>query len=69
MFVGKRHGKGEGVIFSLPASDFCNKPSTDEHGFYTGGWKNNMRFASLAVLCFLTVRHCGEKQSSVNLVE
>lgn len=49
MFVGKRHGRGEGVIFSFP--QFCNKPSTDDHGFYTGGWKNNMRFASLTVQC------------------
>ena len=49
MSVGKRHGRGEGIIFSFP--QFCIKPSTDDHGFYTGGWKNNMRFASLNVQC------------------
>ena len=40
--AGQRHGKGEGLIFSL--SDGSH--STAQHGFYIGGWKNNMRFDS-----------------------
>ncbi|XP_078372534.1 uncharacterized protein LOC144656167 isoform X2 [Oculina patagonica] len=36
---GKRHGKGECLIFSLPGND----QAVVEHGFYSGRWKNNMR--------------------------
>ncbi|KAL9969405.1 hypothetical protein ACROYT_G021622 [Oculina patagonica] len=41
-YKGKRHGKGEGLILSLP----CNSPATPGHGFYSGEWKNNMRHGS-----------------------
>ena len=35
--AGKRHGKGEGLIVT---------DSTAHNGFYSGGWKHNMRFQS-----------------------
>lgn len=38
---GKRHGKGEGLILSVPLVG--SSPGTIENGFYSGGWKNNMR--------------------------
>ena len=39
---GKRHGKGEGLIVSSTGLNH----STANRGFYCGGWKHNMRFAS-----------------------
>lgn len=38
-YSGKRHGKGEGLIFPVPGSNH----SAAEQGFYIGGWKHNMR--------------------------
>lgn len=40
--AGKRHGKGEGLILSVPLVG--SSPGTIENGFYSGGWKNNMRY-------------------------
>ena len=43
LYSGKRHGKGEGLIFSFNSTQSTPNYFAAEHGFYTGGWKHNMR--------------------------
>ena len=43
VYSGKRQGKGEGLIFSFNSTQSTPNYFAAEHGFYTGGWKHNMR--------------------------
>ena len=36
-----RNGEGEGFILTVPVKS--DSPEVNEHGFYIGGWRNNMR--------------------------
>ena len=63
VYSGKRHGKGEGLIFSFNSTQSTPNYFAAEHGFYTGGWKYNMRsdlhhllmifFQSVVVTCMM----------------